>query len=118
VGVGEFLQCLTGVGMVLAPLPGGQATKGADSPRQRGQSATMQTAPKFVPRLRRRGRHGQNTSGRWVGFFQAPVKIRPIRMSVCVGPLEMPLSPNMHVLTGHNWLHRVGMLHPIVTFVF
>jgi hypothetical protein len=47
----------------------------------RGQSAVMQTAPKFVPCLRRHRQAAENVSGRGAEFFPAPVKIGSIRAS-------------------------------------
>jgi hypothetical protein len=55
---------------------------GEDTRRLHGQSAATQTAPKFGPRLRHHGHRGQNASGRWAGFFSAPIKIGPNRASV------------------------------------
>jgi hypothetical protein len=55
--------------------------KGEDTHGLCGQSAATQTTPKFGPRLRRRGHHGKNASGRWAGFFLVEVKIGPNRAS-------------------------------------
>jgi hypothetical protein len=64
--------------VVFAPLPGGPSNKRGGQPTD---SAVTQTAPKFGPRLRRRGQRDQNALGRCAGFFQPPVKIGLIRMS-------------------------------------
>jgi hypothetical protein len=68
-----------GSGSGLGATARGQAPKGEDNRGQRGQSATMQTAPKFGPLLHHRGQRGQNVSSRWAGFFLALVKNELIR---------------------------------------
>jgi hypothetical protein len=46
-----------------------------------GQSTATQTAPKFGPYLCRRRQATENASGRWAGFFPAPIKSRLIQVS-------------------------------------
>jgi hypothetical protein len=51
---------------------------GEDTRGLHGQSAAMQTTPKFGPRLRCREPAAENMSGRWAKKILAPVKIGPI----------------------------------------
>jgi hypothetical protein len=77
----------------LAPLPGGKATKGKDSPRI--VRSIRGDANAVWPCLRRHGRRGQNASGRWTGFFPTSIKNRPIQMSTIrlYRALEMSSPP-------------------------
>jgi hypothetical protein len=83
--------------------------KGRTARGHHGQFVAMQTVPKFGPRLRRRGHRGQNTSGRWAGFFLAPVKNGPIRTSPvylrrAVGDVLSCLdSPEKNILATSLW---------------
>jgi hypothetical protein len=61
-GADGNLQGVAGEGVVLAPLLGAWHHKGRTACGRVGQSVATQVAPKFKPRLRRRGQHSQNTS--------------------------------------------------------